>query len=273
MRARKIVLLGGFLAFTLSQAALAGGLHIHPRFVGGTPPPDDLVSGRGTIQEIFRVAADRWEQVYPSGDGDWDVTIEYSWASSGNFGRAIPEDFGGQPPRIIKGSVIFRNQRSTGTEDAFVGWYLDPTPRDNEEYERYTCYGANVSGGWLNFGRIFSEAKGDARGRLDLLTIATHEIGHLLGLDTRYSGYARQLRENLYLDVTAPRPLAGLALLVTLATTDHLADRFGLERDTALMVPDPFVGERQLITGLDALAIAQASSFPTVDVRQNCPLP
>jgi len=273
MRARKIVLLSGFLALALSQLALAGGLHIHPRFVGGTPPPADLVSGRGTIEEIFRVAADNWEAIYPSGDGDWDVTIEYEWANAGNFGRATPGPAAGQPPRIASGHVIFRNQRSTGTEDAFPGWYLDPTPRQNEEFERYTCYGANVPGGWLNVGRVFSEAKGDARGRLDLLTIATHEIGHLLGLDTRYDGYEKQLRQRLYLDVTAPRPLAGLPLLVSQGTADHLADRFGLERDTALMVPDPFVGERQLISGLDALAIAQASSFPSVDVRQNCPSP
>lgn len=220
------------------------------------------------------MAAERWERIYQSRSGRWDLTIEFGWENYPGYGQAVPRACGGRPRRITKGRVIFRNQRATHPGDEFRGWYMDPTPRDNEEFGRYTCYGAQVHGGWLNFGRLFTEPKGDARDRIDLLTIATHEIGHLLGLESRYPGYMEQVQQNQFFIVTAPRPLAGLKIsLASFGTADHLGDFFGMEKDVALMIPNPTEGVRQLITGYDALAVAQASSFPRVDVRQNCPAP
>jgi hypothetical protein len=60
-------------------------------------------------------------------------------------------------------------------------WLLcGSAPRDNLEYEQYSSFLAEE--GPLNRGLIFSKPKpdGPAKDRIDLLTVATHEIGHLL---------------------------------------------------------------------------------------------
>ena len=80
---------------------------------------------------------------------------------------------GGNPIRVTRGLVIFQ------AKPPKPGFYADPTPRDNLEYEQYSSFLAEE--GPLNRGRIFSKPKpdGPAKDRIDLLTVATHEIGHL----------------------------------------------------------------------------------------------
>lgn len=51
------------------------------------------------------------------------------------------------------------------------GWFVDPTPADNTEF-----------GEALSATRLAAEASSPALGRIDLLTVVTHELGHVLGL-------------------------------------------------------------------------------------------
>ena len=51
------------------------------------------------------------------------------------------------------------------------GWFVDSTPFDSGEYRADTADGLNALSG------------GDADGRMDLLSVVIHEIGHLLGED------------------------------------------------------------------------------------------
>jgi len=76
-------------------------------------------------------------------------------------------------------------------------------------------------------GRVFSEATGDAADRIDLLTIATHEIGHALGLDLAYRGFQTQIISGLLVKVTPPRPFAASSSPWTLRalTFNHSATR------------------------------------------------
>jgi hypothetical protein len=252
----RVVALASLAAIASSRPALAG-LHIDLVSVGNAPPPEPaLLVGGGDLNTIMRVAAQAWERVFRNGGDPWNVTIEYSWAElrPGLWGEEKVLAQGGTPIRITRARVLFNN-KPTPPEDGIAGFFADPTPWKSSEYLRYTSDRRDVTGGQLNIGRVFSEATGDAEGRIDLLTIATHEIGHALGLDYDYVGFQSQIVENILIDVTAPRPLAGLELLIGFGP--HLGG-FG---ETPLMVLNPHPGWRQLISGADALLIAQVSAF------------
>jgi hypothetical protein len=153
------------------------------------------------------------------------------------------------------------------------GFFADPTPRDSTEYKKYSSYLLDEVP--LSHGRIFSEATGDAEGRIDLLTIAMHEIGHLLGFDSTYVGYVCAPRDGevgCFLTITEPRPFAGLGIPLH-PTSNHIYEVFFAQGTQPLMVIDPEPGERQLISGLDALAVAQLSSFDKPILSPTLPPP
>ena len=250
------------LALTTPRSAFAG-LHIRPVFIGGTPPAGLLIAGGGDLQEIFQVAAEAWENVFQQGGGKWDVTIEFGWTNlASQFAQErMLEEGGGNIVRITRSRILFNN--NPPLREGLIGWFADPTPRDNSEYLRYTSDRANVVGGQLNYGRVFSEAT-EIDGvveRLDLLTIATHEIGHALGLDDHYTGFQDQLISNVLIRITPPRPYAGLEVFIAFGPHIGSFDPF-----KPLMVADPTPGWRQFISAADALLIAQISSFPRPDL-------
>lgn len=246
-----VVLVGLFLASASAQAALT----INREFIGGTPPPMEKLVGGGDLEEIFGVAADAWEDALASSEGNWQVTIKFGWGI-GDSGPSWGQEFlmaqgTGNPVRITESLVLFRNLPPD------PGFYADPSPLDNSEYTIPTL--SNVPGyPTLNNGRVHTGATGDAIGKIDLLTIATHEIGHALGLDYDYFGFKSLGCQNLnfcLMDITAPRPYAGLE--VVLGAGPHLAD----PPNSPLMIGEPQPGQRQLISDLDVLVIEQIGAI------------
>ena len=78
-------------------------------------------------------------------------------------GRVV--DLGGDLLGLAGGDVITLDDDAAGR-----GWFADPTPLEDEEFR--AC------------GDVFAAlADGAAAGRMDLLTVLTHELGHLAGLD------------------------------------------------------------------------------------------
>jgi hypothetical protein len=258
------------LSFLLAASSARAGLKIRPVFRGGDPPADECLAGGGNLQEIFKVAAEAWERVFKVGGGHWDVTIEFKWSNQfpSLYGKeTLISQGGNNPVRITHSEVEFNSNPLTA--DKFC-WFADPTPRDSTEYRKYSSHLLDQVP--LNAARVFSEATGDAEDRIDLLTIATHEIGHALGLDDDYVGFRQRCSGLCFLTVTAPRPFAGFDIQIS--RTVHFEEEFyGVLGSEPLMIPKPVAGVRQLISGIDALTLAELSSFDKPNLDGTLPPP
>jgi hypothetical protein len=145
-----------------------------------------------------------------------------------------------QPP--VEGKIQFDNDGSSG-------WFMDPTPYDNSEFTTYTDIVDDLGGGEVNIGRVFTGATGDAAGRIDMFAVAQHEIGHLMGITSIFSGPIR---------VRSPLPYPGTRIPMR---NGHI------RIDSTLMSATIGPGIRGYLTWADILGGAERSGWTDVELN------
>lgn len=187
LRRGPICVLSLLLFFTLSVATpLRAGLVINAT-AGDISAPPTLVGG-GDITTIFNQAASYWEMAFPDPGQDWTLNLTYQWAPLGTdqVARFTTLEVAGDPARIRNGLIAFNNVSTTE-----FTWFADPNPELMMNNPAFTAAPVvtnqdySGSGGMveLNTGIVFVSGTGSpAFEKMDLLTIAMHEIGHGLGL-------------------------------------------------------------------------------------------
>jgi hypothetical protein len=79
----------------------------------------------------------------------------------------LPDGGNGQSPILGYTSDVVQIDSNAGG----FGWFIDPTPADNSEFGH-----AGASGS------LMATGSSPAAGKMDLLTVVMHELGHVLGL-------------------------------------------------------------------------------------------
>ena len=244
------------LVLFLALSHHASSLTIIRDYFGGSPAINAV--GGGNLVDIFNAAADYWELAILDSHV---ITLHYGWAPiTGSSANHYLQVQSGMPSRETEGTINFNNDGSSPIE-----WFLDPTPYSHEEFQMYQENIQDMGGGPMNTARYFSNPRGLAVDRIDLLMEAMHEIGHSLGMSLGNTSWIQESGDH-DIDITLPRPFAGS--IFPLATnlfglTSHFSlDAFGY----GTLMSGGNGGERRIPAGADILANAQISQFTRLNI-------
>ncbi len=220
-----------------------------------------------TLVALFEAAALYWENYLPN-MGNYNVGV--SWDA----------DLSDDPADNVLGSAdsvsvdidllanpLNMDPAAGDVLDVPAPWFIDPTPFDHSEFDLARIEASSLSQGEINAYFNGSSlppsleigyrgpAKGgsDADGRYDALTVALHELGHILGVNDA-SG-----------DSWIPSPSMTGGQLVEIDNTEE--DDAHIAAPTALMFPFPGSGSaRTLPSTIDILAVVIDEDFTIADV-------
>ncbi len=210
--------------------------------------PTASLTGGGSLDSIVGTAADYWEAAFAGSSTSLSMEIVYGWYIGA--------------PLTTAGVLAVSEYEGLGTKKTYIYFdadgsslfYMDPTPTTNTEWSTFTASSADLGGGTVNTGRVYTGASSAPAGKADMLSVAMHEMGHALGISTGFSVYASEDSDG-DIDIDSPRPLPGTAIGVS---GSHLST------STANMSASIVLGERKMLTGIDILALAEVQGFDAV---------
>lgn len=204
---------------------------------GGRAESAPATAGGGSLTGVFDAAAGVWETAIQD---DATYSVNYGWDDLGGNTLGQATRYTNRQNRDAR--IVFDN---SGTD-----WFADPTPNDNSEFGDYRESSRDLGGGEVNTGRVYNSASGDAARRIDLLSVATHELGHALGF----------LNVGGSITVGDSLPKSGTRIDAIGGHTDPNA------LPDTLMAPTTSPGERTLVSAVDILGTAQVNGFSNVDL-------
>lgn len=211
--------------------------------IGLAGEPPQLLVGAGTLQNVFRSAADHWERVIRD---DFTVTVHFGWYPTASitpiaFHQGVAA--AGTPERQVEGSIAFSN-------DGLLPFYLDASPADNVEFGPQVVALADLGGGAINVLREYAPIDSEVAGSVDMLSTAIHELGHALGLVAWPFFNDEALDEAINLTIAGYEGTAIPLMETHLSVAGPAMSGFSRP-----------LGSRRLITDLDVLAVSQVSKF------------
>ncbi len=262
--ARSSIFIAAFLMAICMPAVSQAGLVINiVESAGSGPAPP--VAGGGNLEDILSAAAGFWEAAFPN--VNFVLNLQFAWSNLGSALDGQFQNYSIVDGHVVSGTVAFNNQTST------VEWYADPNPSSipNPAFGPLMPSTAEVNGSELNIGRLWPAGpSGPAAGEVDLMTVATHEIGHALGLVQELVPSNR----DILVTPDVNQQFAGL-IIVNTPMADHLQAIYsdgnyqGIGSTALMGTGFDWVDKttRKGITAVDILAIAQINGWdnPNLD--------